>query len=534
MAALLLLPSVLAESGSGRLVSEGTIAFPHDTTVEGKPLAAFTDDMDGLLRISLVASKARLLEVSRPGYVDATGTLNASGPSRRVETPLTDARFELAAVDENGWIGLYPADSARMSMVANVEALLDPVANSQVGDNENEIKEVSSLYDEAFGEGRPNDPRYRRFISLPHLLMSSPGVATFEGRGILKVYGPDLLLESRERDGLLRTGLTSDGASPVRNDVQEWILIEYEGGTLQVDAVSPLTIALDSASVAWSGAATFSTLSGTLKTSTRTYAPDGRSATLAGDLTAKVSPVLDSDEVVAYVDLQGTLSSTTLTPQASAAPVRAESGSSGTTPWLLFGGLAVLAMGGASVATAVAARRRVQPVVAAPKAAGGAPASAPQPPLVTLLPATDDGLQADDCIRFADDAAVERRWARALHWAQRARVLAPNNARIRADEGEYLFQLGLFEESLQAFAEASRLDTSEGYADYRGAQAAVAAGRPVDEVLAWLERALDRSPDLVGDLELFKEFDGLRGMPGYDAMVRRAYDRLGIDPANPF
>lgn len=133
---------------------------------------------------------------------------------------------------------------------------------------------------------------------------------------------------------------------------------------------------------------------------------------------------------------------------------------------------------------------------------------------------------------FASEAALERRWARALHWTHRAKSLVGPNARILADEGEFLFQLGLFEEAVKAFSEASHLDTEEGYVDYRGAQAAAAAGKAMNEVFAWVARALEKSPDLVGDLELFREFEGLQDQPGYGPMIARAYTRLGINPPN--
>lgn len=529
-AAVLLMPTVLAEPGSGQMLVEGPIQLPSGASVEGIPLAAFSSNMSSLTRMSLEAGTVRVIEASQSSTVLPTpGEAEVSWPTVLNRSTLTHVRIDLASSGSDGWIGVYPSETACVLFEFGLPSGIEPRQTSEVGEDGNDLDSVARAYDAAFGETRPNSHRYQRVVASPHVFSEAPGRATFTGPLVLKVFGPDLRLQSDEREGLLVTGASSRGSSDTREDVRTWVLLEIDQGELVVETRAPLVLALEDPTVTWSGAATFSAVSGELRTATATYVTTGRHVSLVGDFTASLVPEARPDGMLVRVTLDGTLRATTLRPEsATVAGVAADSGS-----WWLWGlgGLATVMVGG----TGIILLRRSRVMGGRGPAAGiaAAPAKPPVQPVLGILP-VDDGLQADDCIRFADDAAVERRWARALHWARRARELAPQNARIRADEGEYLFQLGMFEEALAAFTEASRLDSEEGYADYRGAQAAAAAGRPVDEVLGWLHRALDRSPDLVGDLELFREFDGLRGMPEYDAMVRTAYERLGIDPANPF
>jgi hypothetical protein len=86
--------------------------------------------------------------------------------------------------------------------------------------------------------------------------------------------------------------------------------------------------------------------------------------------------------------------------------------------------------------------------------------------------------------------------------------------------------MGDVEEALRLYAEGSRLST-DGEADFNGAFAALRADRPPEEVAAWLVRALERSPELVADLEDDEALEGVRGVPAYEEAMRRAWERTG-------
>lgn len=524
---ILLSPTVLATPTAGSFVFHGPSGLPSGAILEGTPLAVFTEDAPNLTRLVLTAPRANLREyTTRSTVVDSKpGPVAIEPLPEGKEEPLTDLRIELLGVGEEAWVGLYPPEKGHATLTAEGGVPVAASERSRIGNREERV--FAPVYDAALKDGQPYERTYHRSITAPHITMQASGLLEYQGGGILKLYGLDVLISSNERDGVLHTGQrTSDGL--VHEDAHTWALIEFDTASLTIENLGNLDLAFQDVATSWSGAATFPAAQGEIRTSSSTYAFDGRPAVISGEFVAFFEPAIRAGSLGTRVELSGNLESTTLQPQGAAMTL--SGAAKGFPPLIGLAAVLVAVAGGAGLTVHVQRRRRktqeAPPAVIAQRQV--------QVPLVTLIPTADDGLQADDCIRFADDAAVERRWARALHWAQRARALAPTNSRIRADEGEYLFQLGLFEESLQAFAEASRLDATEGYADYRGAQAAAAAGRPVDEVLSWLERALERSPDLVGDLELFKEFDGIRDVPGYDVMVRRAYDRLGIDPAPPF
>lgn len=511
---LLLAPSVLAAPSSGELIVQGVLTFPVRAHLDGAPFALFTNETSQIRDAVVVAPRAHLyLGKQVYTYVVENGNRSVlvSPPVEMTEEPLTNVRISLLPSTEGvGWVGIYPDVSQSSLQFATSSSLLMEVLEVSTVGHKESLGPAIGLIEK---DGRPDDRRYQRSILEPHFRFQAPGTMHVSGASIVKILGPDLEIVSDERTGVIETGF-STSRDVARQDTYVWAVLVMEQGNFTMTTSGKLDVAVDAPSVDWLGSASFRPVRGHLRTTTETYEATGQPVRLEGNFTATLLARKEANSQVTQMLLQGNLVDTNLLPQAASAPGRA--GGSSAMPWLVLFGVAAVVAGGTGI---LLLRRRERPAVAPSVGAEAANVAA----------LTDDGLQADDCVRFADDAAAERRWARALHWAQRARRLAPENARIRADEGEYLFQLGLFEEAMAAFREASRLEPSEGYADYRGAQAAAAAGRPVDEVMMWLERALERSPDLVGDLELFREFEALRSRVEYEIMVSRAYERLGIE-----
>lgn len=514
---LLLSPTAVANSGEGYFVVDGDIALPEDAHLGGTALGAFLPSAADLAGLTIRADRAHVMLVEREyvvAQVQGSPALRLDDAPRTREWNLTGFELSLERPATAGWLGVYGSPETRLTVAATREVETSPRDLSHIGNTQSPLLPAES---EQRGWGEPYTEQYRTTVAEDHFFVSTPGSFVVEGASAIKLYGPAVRIVSDQLTMNVGTGATASEGVPPR-ETSRWLVVYLTDGEAAFDARGDVDVLLTKSRASWSGTAELIPVRGRLNTEEGSYEAEGRSVFLTGDFSATLAPRREADRLLTTMSVSGTLAGTTLTPQAAA--TRAPGGVDGMSwlPLLLFG--AVLATGGVGAAYALTRRKRVEPVVRAARE-----------PAQDVVAIDDDGLQADDCMRFADEAAAERRWARALHWAQRARKLAPGNARIRADEGEYLFQLGLFEEAMKALGEASRLDGTEGYADYRGAQAAVSAGRPMDEVLEWLMRALDRSPDLVGDLELFREFDSLRGDPRYDEMVLTAYARLGIDPA---
>ena len=512
----LIAPSAAAAASAGQFLVSGAIDLPAGTSLGGEPLGVYTEEAESVRTISLVAPRAHVYALEQKRHVVAPPGQDRYTVAQPVEViferNLTDLRVDLVQWSSGeGWLGIYPGASSTLHLASSAPVGVKVSDFSTLGPAEDPGAPLSGANDQS---DQPRQRRYYQSVAEDHLYFEATGAIRATGPMSVKILGPLLHVESREFTGDFRTGRAT-GTGLLQEETYQWVFFTVEDATFVMESDGLVQMAMGALSASWSGAARFTPVRGELLVDGESYSAKPGAAMVGGDFSGSLAPRRDASRLLTFLAIDGHLSSTTLQPQA--ANVAAGRGGSDL-PWLpliLFGAVVV---GGSAGAAVLATRRRRS---ATPAVAGSPPA----------FVGPYDGLHADDFIRLADEAAVERRWARALQWAQQARRMAPTNARIRADEGEYLFQLGLFEEALLAFGEASRLDGSEGYADYRGAQAAVAAGRPVDEVLAWLERALGRSPDLVGDLELFKEFDALRGLPAYDAMVRGAYERLGIDPA---
>ena len=135
----------------------------------------------------------------------------------------------------------------------------------------------------------------------------------------------------------------------------------------------------------------------------------------------------------------------------------------------------------------------------------------------------DPALSAQECQARADAAAGQERWVEALRWVRAAKERGPLNEGLLIDEGHYLSQIGQFEDALASFLAADQL-AKEGCAALRAADAAWQASQPLNEVLALVSRALEKTPGLVDSLPSHGHF-GMEGTPDYDRVVERALAR---------
>lgn len=130
-----------------------------------------------------------------------------------------------------------------------------------------------------------------------------------------------------------------------------------------------------------------------------------------------------------------------------------------------------------------------------------------------------DRLSAELCMQLAESQVLAENWPRALHWAEKARHLAPTSALVRATQGFVLAQLERWDEALAAYEEASALAPHDGEHDLDAARTAAAAGRPPELVATFLLRALAQSPSLVSEVDGDED---LLGPLAGDAEVARA------------
>lgn len=145
--------------------------------------------------------------------------------------------------------------------------------------------------------------------------------------------------------------------------------------------------------------------------------------------------------------------------------------------------------------------------------------------LRTALEDPREAWDAEECMRRADVHIQCERFHRALEWVDKARALAPTSASVRATEGFLLGALGRVDEALATYVEASRLSPHDGEADLSAARLAIQNGYRLEVVEESVERALERSPHLVQEVDLPEgEFEVLQGRPRYDRAVKTAWD----------
>lgn len=130
-----------------------------------------------------------------------------------------------------------------------------------------------------------------------------------------------------------------------------------------------------------------------------------------------------------------------------------------------------------------------------------------------------------ECVAIALLAAEAGDHARALHWFRHARDLAPENARLAAQEAWCLAELGRVDEALEAYAEASAL-SRDGLADFDAALLLLREGRSAAQAEERLAKALRRTPELALEAQGMDEFLALRGRGAYEDEMRAAQERL--------
>jgi tetratricopeptide (TPR) repeat protein len=302
--------------------------------------------------------------------------------------------------------------------------------------------------------------------------------------------GPDVHISSATNETDHATGETASGTA---QRTLRWLVLEYEEGTLTLQAPAPFTVAAKEAGpVTWDGKATLTPRSGVLTARDATYAAEGERAEIDGRFSASLTPAKDRAHMVLDGDLRSTtLAATTRTP--------APGGPLGPS-WvalLLIGAVVVGISGGAVGVWAFLTHRHA---------------------------ASEYPLTVEDCQAAADDAAQAEDYPSALEWYGRARMMAPTSAKLAAQEAFCLAKMGDEAAALERYAEADRLSPYGGDAAISAARLLHERGAPLEKVAPFLKAALEKTPDLLLDVE--HDFPEVATRPEWVPFLERTRRRL--------
>ncbi|HEX2022951.1 MAG TPA: hypothetical protein VHH36_09555 [Candidatus Thermoplasmatota archaeon] len=476
---LALVPPAAAEPAVGHLVVRDTLEVPEGSHTRATLLA-------GLVQGGFSSFQARAprlhVTVYEESFVHAR-TPPEVGPSVQYLTGhearsfwITDATIDqVGEALPQGFVGFYPLEGAPFALEGRDRMAIRPAGEGRFENGGQSSDDI------------PGQWWYHRTIDAAHLRVEGTGAFAGCGGVAFKVFGSEILIQGKENETAqsVRTGWIYD--EPVQGRLV-WAYVVSE--ELCVSGDGRLTLAAaEVPRLAWNGRVAVRAMSGEIRAGDVVYGAKGLRASLDGTLVASLRPT-GGDK--AAMDLEGDLRGTTLAGVAGAsAPLPTGVSQGG---WVLVGA----AVGAGVTGVVVWGRRRQGP-------------------------ATDEA-SLDRCLDMAEQAHARGRPRLALDWIREARRHDPASAGLAMEEATTLEGLGHAEEALAAYAEAHEL-AADGLPALARARLLERTGRPADEVRAWAERALARSPGLVDDLS-GGDFARFRADPAWSLMLRDATRRL--------
>jgi len=456
IAALVLLsaPSVAATATTGEFGIAGPATFEGPATLGGPLLAAYgRPEPQALL---LQAARATLsVSVYEATYVDA-GAGTSTTPEKRT------LAFEVAHVTlvgaREGYLAILPKDGTRGTLTGDALRF--------------EAKDRTTFG--AAVVGQPADERTRIFshtVSTPHLL-ANDFEASIGPRFALKLYGPTLIVETPEGREEFATGRFPDPMLPRAATGRDVWLVAEVAAEASIGRGADLALALGPSHVRWSDAVDFLAAHGQLQADGLHPLERPGRVRLEGDFEGRVEPAPPSAATLTFAgDLRRAVYPTGVVATGQTGPIVPPAGD------LLLPGLGVLALGavGALAVRALRGRR------------------------VRSARADAARMTPEDCLAEHARAVEAEDWSAALAWTRRARRLAPASARLAHDEAFALEQLDRLDAAFETYAEAAAMGT-DGFADFGAARCAARLGRPRDEIVTWLARALEADPGLSIDV----------------------------------
>lgn len=509
IAATLLLPLATATPGTGSFLLTGKTELPKNTVWEFEPLLLFNNE-SGLSDLLISAPSVLLIH----GRED---TYEASTPLREMQTAYDDnsTPYELADVQirldsdmEGGFVGVYPQPGSFARMVSAQPAELEPRVRT----------EVNTRTGGKQAEG-PEETRwwYKQTLDEAHLHAAFPGSLHLEGPFRLKVFGPDVMVKTREDQQTFVTGIERSSTLPVRTATLRWVIMDFpEGATLDASASSDWLVAARGVSADWKGEVVLNPTAGSFETWKMRYSAVGGAVRLEGEFEGHFVPVEKEGVLLAEVQLRGDVLGTTL--RAEEAPLGARLVHNPVIPWVGIGvglvALSMAALGAQRVHSKHAASRPRQKTTLLP--------AAPPERVELAFPLT-----AEDYVDAAEKAAREEDWPQAAHWLGRAHPLAPTSSRICADLAHAHHQMGDYAEAIRLYQKAAQLaPDGDAQAHFLTAVVALKADRPLPEVEEWIVRTLQRDPTTAAEVDRDPDFKILRGRPRFEAALSAAWEIL--------
>lgn len=489
LALILMIPLATAAQSSGEFVATGNLRVPAGATQEALARGAYAraSSGEGFLSVDLQADRVKVHQLEETFLEVRTGVVNPN-PSiayKPENYTLTNVRLTQVAGDHRGWVGFYfPPEGARLGLASVGPATVEARAGLRLDDGA-----------APGGESERPDPSSTGYDWASEdllLLVEGEGTLRYEGRGALKVMGPDVRIESDQGTIEFRTGQhRPDPDAPAGNRTVRWMLLEYENATVTVASPDPFKVAAMRTDVAWSGTVTFTPIAGRLHAAGDAYQATGRPDHVRGDLVAQVEPVRQDGQVRLAVRMDGDLVGTTMTRTEGRAglPLGVQPAGWG---WVL-GLVATLGLA-LLVAGAVLVARRAR----------GA------------------GVSPEDRLALAHLAADRERYREALEHVRAARAAAPGSVRLLLEEASYLAEMSRAEEALALYEQAAR-QSPDGDAEFAAGLLLLQRGE-LERAEAFLVKALRRSPILV--LEILYDttgtFEPVRGRPAFERAVDAA------------
>lgn len=511
IAALLLLPSsAIATAAMGNLAVHGPLGLPAGTRLAGEADLLYMGNPSGPIplqgfelkaeRLTVLLYMANRTEVAGPPLVG-----NASTQVSRTDATYTlhDVTVTLDGPTRSGFMGLV-----RYGAASFLDFTTGPAPLVEINDTTTYGHGVSSSQlASTLGAGPQDHSRYSPIflhqVDGPHVSAKSPGDVVYQGDAEIKLLGVPLSFVARENTTYIETGDYADAQSTARVRFIRWVVLLAENATVTATSSSPWVVTAPEFDVDWVGAASFRSAGGELHVGGETleFAP-GEYARLEGALSARLSPTREGDDLIGLLEVTGDLRRSDVGATSYVASPRTGP-SSGL--FVLLVGVAIAAGSGAYYWHHRTSRSRRKP---------GIPPVTPSVAAEYYVGLAEESIQAED-------------HAKALHWIQLAREAVPGSADVVTTMAFILGELGQHEEALEAYAEASRLDPSDGEADVNAARLALRCGKPLEVVEELVVRALERSPEFVLDVEEDVEFQALAMRPLFRDALERAWWRWG-------
>lgn len=510
--AILLAPTAGATLGVGSFTLDGSTFVPEGSDAEFDPLFALTRQPE-LLRELTVSTPRLVVHEFSYSLLSPTGaggrlTFAPATEAQWNKTPFDDALVRLAPGRDDsspsggaGNVGLYPGTDMQARFLTTGGTSVEARDRSDIN---------SSRLRAAGDEDHPfrTDFVYRRVVEAPHVLAQGAGLLLLDGSGRLKVYGPDLEIVTPQGTTTIVTGDVLQETTGIGE--RRWVILEFEDARSRLSGSGDWLVGGALLPIAWDGAALITASAGALETLEGIYVPTGRSAHLVGHFDGVFSPEEVEGRTRTMLEVSGDVSpTTTLGFQPAPAGARFARNVEDVPFLPILVGVAVMAGMGGAAWTAVRRRARTRTLA---------------------VPAGEPRHTVDDCLAEATQAADDEDWEAAILWLDRLRALAPTSARVCADLAHAHCQLGMKEEGLRLYAEASRL-SYDGEADFNAAIVSIEAERPIEETEGLIERALQRTPTYVVDVEGDSLFAPLKGRPRFDRAVEEAWRQ--VEDADP-